>query len=285
MYMPENAVALYAFRQTSETYLLDDVKAFCRKYGKEWEFQQEKGDTGYIHWQGWISLLKKRRKSEIIKVVKDSGDRLFEYFVPAVGSDESIKSYCAKHDTRIAGPFSYKDQEFFMPYQYDGILETLYPFQQTIWNSCATRNPRQINFVFDATGCRGKSAVASLIELYDKGIDVPPVNDMKELLQVVCDECYERTRDPKCFLFDMPRALDKSRLYGMYSAIEQIKKGKLYDMRYHYKKWWIHAPQIWVFSNQPPDLGMLSADRWNLWMIDDKQCLVEYEEEEPNAFI
>jgi len=78
----------------------------------------------------------------------------------------------------------------------------------------------------------------------------------------------------------MPRAIDKTRLYGMYSAIEQVKKGKLFDIRYNYKAWWIDSPQIWVFTNHLPDLNLLSGDRWRIWVINDDKILEKYQPEE-----
>ena len=70
--------------------------------------------------------------------------------------------------------------------------------------------------------------------------------------------------------------MNKDRLNGIYTAIEQIKKGKLFDLRYKYKEYWIDAPQIWVFSNIEPDISMLSKDRWRLWAISDDKELVSY---------
>lgn len=74
--------------------------------------------------------------------------------------------------------------------------------------------------------------------------------------------------------------MDKNKLYGIYSAIEQIKKGKLVDLRYHYKCWWIDSPQIWVFSNRMPDTRMLSADRWKLWKVTADRDLAAIDEDE-----
>lgn len=274
-----NAVAMWDFRMSADGLDKDLVISQLRKIAKRYVFQLEKGDaTGYLHYQGRMSLIKKHRKSELLKLF--GSIPVPNYLEPTVNATAYSGDlfYVTKDETRQDGPWDERESEFFMPYQYANILDKMHPYQMAIWNSCDTRNARQINYLYDESGNMGKSTIASLIEIYGRGIDVPPVNDMKELMQVVCDECYGRTRDPKCFLFDMPRALDKTRLYGMFSAIEQIKKGKLYDMRYSYKKWWIHSPQIWVFSNRPPETSMLSADRWNLFMIDDKKCLVEYEE-------
>jgi hypothetical protein len=61
----------------------------------------------------------------------------------------------------------------------------------------------------------------------------------------------------------------------MFTAIEQIKKGKLYDFRYSYKTFWIDSPQIWVFCNWLPDTSYLSMDRWKVWNINDAKEFVE----------
>ena len=117
-----------------------------------------------------------------------------------------------------------------------------------------------------------------MAELYGRGIDLPPVNDAEKLIQSLCDICMaKQLRDPSPVFVDLPRAMDKSRLNGIYTAIEQIKKGKLYDLRYNYKEWWIDSPALWVFSNIEPDMTMLSRDRWRLWTIDDKKNLIPYE--------
>jgi len=84
----------------------------------------------------------------------------------------------------------------------------------------------------------------------------------------VCDILMaKQMRDPKCIFIDLPRAMDKKHLRGLFTAIEQIKKGKVFDTRYSYKEWWFDSPQVWVFTNIPPKTHYLSADRWNLYQI------------------
>lgn len=86
----------------------------------------------------------------------------------------------------------------------------------------------------------------------------------------------KETRSPSPIFLDMPRAMNKERLNGIYTAVEQIKKGKLYDLRYSYKEYWIDSPQIWVFSNIEPDISLLSRDRWRIWTIDETMNLQKY---------
>jgi hypothetical protein len=130
--------------------------------------------------------------------------------------------------------------------------------------------------IFCEHGNVGKSTIASLdlCELFGNGIDLPPCNDAEKLVQAACDICIAKEiRGLSPIFVDLPRAINKYRLNGIYTAIEQIKKGKLYDLCYHYKEYWIHAPQIWVLSNILPKLDMLSKDRWKVWTINEDKDL------------
>lgn len=123
--------------------------------------------------------------------------------------------------------------------------------------------------IYDPVGGHGKSTLAAICELTLGGIDLPPVNDSKELLQAMCDICRaKKERSPNPVFIDMPRAMDKGKLYGIYTAIEQIKKGKLVDLRYSYREWWIDSPAVWVMTNIEPDPDLLSRDRWKVWCIE-----------------
>lgn len=140
-------------------------------------------------------------------------------------------------------------------------------------------DPRTINFVYDKQGNNGKSTLACLFALHGKGLDFPPINDARELIEPGCDILMTKNLRMLGTLFmdNMPRAMDKRQLGGLYTSIEQIKKGKIYDTRYRYREWWFDSPQIWIFGNIHPDLSLMSADRWRLWTIVDHQ-LVKWQE-------
>jgi len=270
--MAKNAVCVWDFTIPIDKITADELKNKLKEHAKSWCFQGEQGaTTGYKHWQGRISLKVKSRK----------GPDIIDGIHWSITSDENKDNmfYCLKDETRIEGPYKDTDRERYIPRQYRDIK--LYDWQQQIKDSATVFEPRKINLIYDEKGNSGKSTIASICELLYDGIDMPPLNDFKELIALMCDICMdENQRNPRIVFFDLPRALDKERLFGMYSAIEQIKKGKLYDCRYKYKKWWIDAPQCWVFSNILPDRKMLSADRWNLWTINKgTQKLEKYEDE------
>lgn len=269
-----SSCCVWDIRSNQDNWTKDELKEWCEEHCKKWCFQLEKGDSGYIHWQGRISLIKKRQKHIVLELC----DNKFNYLEPTAKNnfkDEFF--YAMKKDTRIEGPYSDRpSNEKYIPKQYQNI--ELYEYQKQILESAKLFDSRSINYIYDPTGGNGKSTVASIGELLYGGIDMPPLNDFKELIALACNICMDtNNRSPKIMFFDMPRAMSKDKLYQFYSAIEQIKKGKLYDMRYHYKCFWIDSPQIWVFSNTLPDKSLLSNDRWIIWNIENHK-LVPYVE-------
>jgi len=266
-----NQCASWDFRMSAtedinHTLIISQLKTLCKKYS----FQLEQGEsTGYKHYQGRISLIKKHRKDELLKMfVKIKPPNYLEPTVNAVAMKGDL-FYVLKEETRIDGPWDERESNVYIPIQYQGLMDKLMPYQKTIFDSGDILDKRSINLIYDQHGNMGKSTISVLCQLYGHGIDMPPVNDANLLIQSLCDICMAKDmRNPSPICLDLPRAMSKDRLYGMYSAIEQIKKGKLYDFRYKYQEWWIDSPQIWVFSNFIPDLNMLSMDRWRIWTID-----------------
>lgn len=275
-----NAVAMYDFRISAEG--LDNIVIInqLKKIAKRYTFQLEKGDTtGYLHYQGRMSLIKKHRKPELMKMFDLMP--IPNYLEPTVNATYYTGDmfYVMKDETRQAGPWTERESEKYIPRQYRGMLERLYPYQKVIYDSADVFDTRIINMIYCPSGNIGKSTIASVCELFAKGIDLPPVNDAEKLIQSCCDICEaKQVRDPSPIFVDLPRAMNKDRLNGIYTAIEQIKKGKLFDLRYKYKEYWIDSPQIWVFSNIQPDLEMLSKDRWRIWSVNEKKELVPYED-------
>lgn len=277
--------AVYDFRMNAEGLSEDSIISCIKQLAKHYIFQEEKGEsTGYLHYQGRMSLIKKARKPELMKLWEKIGlCPIPNYLEPTANPPKvfDYDCYASKAASRTRGPWTDKEKPIYIPRQYRGKLDTLYPFQKFIFDTATQFDDRIINLIYCPKGNQGKSTIASICELYGKGIDLPPVNDADRLIQSCCDICISKDiRDPSPIFIDMPRAMNKERLNGIYTAIEQIKKGKLYDLRYTYKEYWIDSPQIWVFSNIEPDLSMLSLDRWRVWSIDGGKNLVRYEPED-----
>lgn len=273
-----NACAMWDFRVSADDLASDLVLEQLRKIAKRYTFQLEKGNTtGYLHYQGRMSLIKKHRKSELMEMFDIIP--VPNYLEPTVDSvaKKGDMFYVMKDETRVEGPWTERDQEKFIPLQYQGMLPKLYPYQKAIYDSGLVFDTRTINMLYCPYGNIGKSTIASVSELFANGIDLPPVNDAEKIVQSACDICMaKRLRSPSPIFIDMPRAMNKERLNGIYTAIEQIKKGKLYDLRHTYKDWWINSPTIWVFSNIEPEFDLLSRDRWKVWIVDENKQLQKY---------
>lgn len=256
-----------------------DWKSWCRLWGKAWCFQLEKGEeTGRKHFQGIISLKTKRTKPECLSVM----NKLPEYFEPV--STFNIKAgteafYVTKEDTRIDGPWSDKDRDDYIPRQYRNLV--LRKWQQKIWDSCDEWEVRTINVLCDPKGCSGKTTIAELCEIHGRGYNIPPMNDEWELTRAVADLLISANdREPKALFFDITRAAKQDKLFGLYSAIERFKGGKVTDTRYHTRPWRFDSPVVWVFCNTPPHKGYVTAGRWKFWRFVDHEEVSKVDIEE-----
>lgn len=255
-----------------------------RSVSKKWAFQKESGElTGYVHWQGRLSFFKAARLPQQAQVLRALESGLWAKVHLGPSSNNSLKGpnfYVIKEQTRVDGPWTDQTEAApqYIPLQYRGLLDRLYPWQEKVLESRNVFDSRSVNLVYDPEGNHGKSTCASLAELHYQGLDLPPITDAKELMQVACDILMAKEcRTPAIVFMDLPRSMDQKRLAPFMVAIEQIKKGHVCDVRHHYKDWWFDSPQIWVFANWMPDLKFLSKDRWKLWTIDiESMDLVTY---------
>lgn len=263
-----NPIATYDFTLTAEIGEPTFVKEFLKKIAKQWVFQKEMGDEGYVHYQGRISLMKKRRMTELIDLVRSLDER-FTVTHWGVTSNNGKKDtfYLTKADTRIEGPWSDKDTEVYIPRQIREI-QALYPWQQYIVDHADEWDPRRINVIVDKKGNSGKSILKTYIGCHGLGKTLPFVNDYKDMMRMVMDMPKQRL-----YIIDMPRAINKERLYGLMSGIETLKDGYAFDDRYHFKDEYFDSPNIWVFTNQMPERSYLSEDRWLFWEISEERSL------------
>lgn len=63
---------------------------------------------------------------------------------------------------------------------------------------------------------------------------------------------------------DIPKSDSRKKNADLWSAVEQMKNGYLYDKRNHWKEAWIESPGILVITNEEPDRSLLSKDRWDV---------------------
>ena len=263
------------------------VQAFFRKHCEIWSFQIERGEeTGYVHYQARIKLKgdKKIRTTTLQK-------QWSNYFIalhlsPTSSANRTNNFYVTKADTRLYGPWTSEDKkkeldDESLPRDLRGCQPST--AQQTILNSRGTFDTRTINCIVDLSGHHGKSWLTRWIMAKKLGYVLPPMNDFKEVIQFYTSCLYQDFQskidegecpDPGLVVIDMPRAVDKKRLTGLFSAIERIKDGIVFDGRYEAKRVITEPPIVWVYSNQLPNTKWLSADRWKFWCFEENGKMI-----------
>lgn len=272
--MSSSACCVWDFTLPVDDIKVDELKALLREHCKHWCFQEEEGSrTGFQHYQGRINLkLKSRRPSAVF----DREDLHFHFSVTSsVNRDNQF--YVCKDETRVAGPWSDKDDVAvrYIPRQVRQITE-LRPWQQSVIDSAAVWDTRTINLIYDKGGNNGKSTLKTYIGVHDIGRSIPFINDYRDIMRMVM--C---TPKKPLYIIDIPRALKKDVLGQFMSGIETLKDGYAYDDRYKFQEEYFDCPNIWVFMNTIPDTTAWSADRWKIWEIrSETQTLEPYVEQE-----
>lgn len=253
----------------TETCVMDFLKIHCKKYG----FQHEKGDIGgYEHYQGRVSLVTKSSILKVIKLFKAKFGEGFGRISPTTTTNskgDAFYSYVTKESTRVAGPWTDADSSKYIPRQIRE-MGPLRPFQERVVASAHLWDTRHINYIYCPNGNIGKSLLVGYCRAHGIGRALPPVNDYKDLMRMVCD-----LPTSKMYMFDMPRSMNKDKLYSFYSAIETIKDGYAYDDRYSFKEKVFDCPQIWIFANTLPSMAHLSNDRWLIWEVNNDYELIK----------
>lgn len=254
----ESAVCVWDFtlKCTNHEEDLPGVLSAMKEHSKKYCFQLERGESGYEHYQGRISLKQKLRKPQLLGLIP--GDY---HWTVTSSANRDNQFYVMKPDTRIAGPWTDQDPEpEYIPRQIRGIK--LRPWQQQIVDDAEVWDTRHINIIYDEEGGNGKTTIKTYVRCMGIGRFIPFVNDYRDMMRIVMD-----TKTERLYIIDIPRAIQKDRLYQFFAGIESLKDGYAYDDRYHFKDKCFDCPNVWVFTNRMPDTNMLSADRWKMWSI------------------
>lgn len=263
----------FTLKHTDEiehTHIINDLTSFCKKYS----FQLEMSNSGYKHWQGRVSLIKKKRLDALIKQCLPLTSLTGIHWSVTSTSGSTNFQYVTKSDTRLEGPWSDTDE----PVEPDTKQMVLFkswelrPWQQSLINTTSNFCLRTIDLVYDESGNAGKSLFSEYLEkVLGVAEEVPPYRMMDHIFEWVATRPIK-----KIYIIDMPRGMKKDKLGDFYSGIEVIKNGVAYDKRYSAKKIRFDRPRIIVFTNMMPNLDLMSKDRWALWEIKNNE-LIKYE--------
>lgn len=253
-----NAVCGFDLTVGCDKISLEDLKKWCKENCKKWVFQKEVGEeSGYEHYQGRVSL---KVKSRLITLCNKTREIGIHWSITS-GANSGNDWYVTKEETRVEGPWRDSETEQYIPRQVREITE-LREWQKTIIADKDVWDTRTINIIIDTQGNNGKSTLGTYIGAHGIGRKLPVVNDVKDIMRIVMG-----TEKKRLYIIDMPRALNKDKLYQFWSGIEELKNGYAWDDRYTWKEEYFDCPNIWIFTNKEPDLTLLSNDRWKIWEI------------------
>lgn len=232
-------------------------------------FQEEQGEKGTRHYQGYIEFKNKVRLSAIKKILPKIHAEISK------GTRQQNIDYCSKSKTKISGPYSNKP--IARPLK---IISELRPFQEQILKMIEEEpDDRIINWVIDGRGNSGKSAFIKYLmttqrekTLFATG---GKAGDIFNLFKNAIDAGFEGTAIFTYFL-NLPR--DSNSV--SYTSLECIKDGLITNTKYEAGSIVFNGPHIWIFSNIEPDMERMTADRWRLWTINDKYELIRYVKED-----
>lgn len=243
----------------------DMIVKTLKEYCKKWAFQQEKGENGEgkLHWQCRVSLFKKKRIAEFIKMWPLAGT----YITPTSSTVHDGKNfnYTMKADTRVDGPWTDAEEEEIpvMTRQLRYFMQQeKRPWQEKLEAMLEEEDDRRIICIVDKEGNAGKSVFAEYLEYHKKAYEMPFFNDMQDIMA-----CVMAIKTQKAYLVDMPRGVRKEKLAGMYAGLEMLKNGVAFDKRYAFKKRRFDRPQVCVFTNEEPRYELLSRDRWMVFFM------------------
>lgn len=219
---------------------------------------KEVGEGGYEHYQCRV----------VFKTEKDMGHLVKLFTGRGRVSPTHVRDF----------KYCEKEGEFYR--SWEKALNKYATMEPYVWQGMAMaafkeQNDRQIDVIVDEKGGAGKTTLAKMMVARRMASYCPQMKDAKDYMR------FAMAKASPGYIFDVPRCDNIRERLGMWSAIEQIKNGYLWDDRYSYREQWIDPPKILVIANEKPPTALMSADRWRIYGIKNMgkiDCLEDYDD-------
>ncbi len=231
---------------------IEEISVVCAGFSKcKYVFQEETGEEGTPHLQGYIDFGRRVRPTPLFK---NKG----YHFEHKKGTIKQNIDYCSKVDTRTGKIYSNFYEE----------IITINPgnffFWQTKLLALLEKKPdnRKILWYWERKGAVGKTQFAKYLVVHKKALYLSgKASDCKMAIALYIKEhCCA----PKIVIFDIPRvSLD----YISFQALEEIKNGMFFSGKYESKMCVFNSPHVVCFANERPNKDKLSKDRWRIRKI------------------
>lgn len=232
------------YTDTEVCQVKDTIRRICKKGG----FGFEVGESGTPHLQGYISLVKKQRKTGLLK---EPGFARASF--RAVRNEEALISYIQKDGNTWTHGFP-------KPVK---IIEELRPWQKDAEALLTSDDDedRLIHWWWEPDGNVGKSQFAKYMIVKHKSLYCSSGKYAD-----LCNLVFNTDMDScSSVIFDIPRNQGGK---VSYDALEAIKNGLICNTKYETGTKIFNSPKIIVFANALPDKpDGLSQDKWRILNI------------------
>lgn len=243
---------------TLNNYTEEDILTLCSSDSSEkYIFQEETGENGTPHLQGYMEFKTKVRPKSVFKNDKIHWEKTRDVKKSIV--------YCSKEETRTGKIFN---KNIYIPKPLK-VITQLYPWQKAIEEIYNTEpDDRKINWYWEPDGNIGKTAFIKYMltkykALYCSG------GKLADIMNLAFNTKWDE--GVKGVFFNIPRC---HKGHISYAALENIKDGLVCNTKYETGVVMFDSPHIFVFANFPPnDEEELSKDRWNIVRIEKFETL------------
>ncbi len=242
---------------TLNNYTKENILEICSNSSiKRYVFQEEIGESGTPHLQGYLEFKTKKRPLGVFKLFKAHWEKCRKV-------KEAI-IYCQKEDTRSGDVFRHG----VMKYRPIKCLlkEQLYDWQKAIVNEVELEpDDRTIHWYWGEEGNIGKSQLCRYLVLKHNAIIVSGKSaDIKYQIKTFVDT---HGCGPEIVLYDIPRTAQS---YVNYTALEEVKNGLFASNKYESAMIVINPPHFLCFANFEPIVQSVSLDRWKITNLEEE---------------
>lgn len=238
--------------------IIELFDVLCKKYA----FKREKGKEGTNHLQGHITLIERRRLTELKAYevlskfhweVKKGNETENDIYITKIDTSVDDKIYQGGYIKNLKLERKLK------------IITELRPFQKLIVNLLGDFDDRKIHWVYDLKGGNGKTSIMKYIDFHYNAIccSSGKDSDIYNLFWNYIDKdkkMVDWLNQLDCFIYNVAR----NHTFKQYTLLENIKDGFLTNSKYECGTMNFNSPVVIVLANHLPDMDAMTEDRWNI---------------------
>lgn len=227
---------------------ITDIKEMSSAIVPRFVFQEEKGENGTPHLQGYVQFATKKRPKGIFKNHKIHWEKTRDV--------KKAIEYCQKEDTRN-GEIYYRGIE---P-KYTIKIRHWQPWMYKVLSIVDSEpDERKIHWIWEPEGNRGKTIFSKWLFLNREQVVIlsGKAHDMKS---TVFKYIEKNNMHPRTVLMNIPRSKTG---FVSYTGIEEIKDMFFYSGKYEGGQVCGPNPHVIVMANAEPEYEKMSEDRWDI---------------------